>query len=114
MRNTYLWLVQLITGAVILVLLGIHLTTQLPDGFALITQRFSATLSATILGMRQNIAAGVYITLLAVVLYHGFSGLRIIILETASSARTARVTTYVIIAVGVILFGVVLAVRWLS
>lgn len=112
MRNTYLWLVQLITGAVILVLLGIHLTTQLPDGLVLMTQRFSATLSATLNGARQNIAAGVYITLLAVVLYHGFSGLRNIVLEM-SSARTARVTTYVIVTVGVILFGVVLAARWL-
>jgi len=52
----------------------------------------------------QGIWAGLYIALLAFVLYHAFNGLRNIILELTPSVKTERIVTWVIIAFGIIAF----------
>lgn len=107
MRYTYLWLMQLVTGALIAVLLGIHMVMQhLEDilGFFGVNLNGPASWQSMIERSRQVIWAGIYIALLAVVLYHALNGLRNVILELTPSVRTERVVTRVIVAFGIIIF----------
>ena len=107
MRSTYLWFLQLVTGILIAVLLGIHMVTQHlgailgffgvdaaePTGWASMSERAS-----------QGIWVFLYIALLVFGLYHGINGLRGIILESTSSPKTSRVVTWVLIIFGIIFF----------
>jgi succinate dehydrogenase hydrophobic anchor subunit len=52
----------------------------------------------------QGIWVGIYIALLAVVLYHALYGLRGIILEVTTSAKTERIITWSFIIIGIIVF----------
>jgi len=107
MRNTYLWFIQLITGVLIAVFLGLHMVVMHLDailGFLGVDVTSSTSWTSMIERSRQTIWAGIYIALLAVVLYHALNGLRNIILELAPSARTERIITWTIIAVGIIVF----------
>jgi succinate dehydrogenase hydrophobic anchor subunit len=107
MRYTYLWLMQLVTGVLIAVLLGIHMVMQhLKDilRFFGVNLNNPASWQSMIERSRQIIWASIYIALLAVVLYHALYGLRNVILELTPSARTERVVTRVIIAFGIIVF----------
>jgi succinate dehydrogenase hydrophobic anchor subunit len=95
MRNTYLQFVQLITGILIAVLLGIHMVNMHLDAvFNLMKAR-----------AQQVVFAGIYIALLVFALYHAFNGLRNIVLELTTSARADRAVTAVIIVVGVVFLG---------
>jgi succinate dehydrogenase hydrophobic anchor subunit len=105
MRNTYLQFIQLITGVLIAVLLGIHMVIQHLDailGFFGIDVRDATSWPSMIGRAKQGIWALIYIALLIFALYHAFNGLRNILLELTSSARTERVITVAIIVVGVI------------
>ncbi len=112
MRNTYLQFVQLITGILIAVLLGIHMVNMHLDailGFFGVQTFFGVNLAAdpTVFKLMQDRArtavfAGIYIALLIFALYHAFNGLRNIVLELTTSARVERAVTTVIIIVGVI------------
>jgi len=107
MRHTYLWLMQLITGVLIAILLGIHMVMQhLEDilRFFGVNLNDPASWQSMIERSREVIWASIYIALLAVVLYHALNGLRNIILELTPSARTERVVTRTIIAFGIIIF----------
>jgi succinate dehydrogenase hydrophobic anchor subunit len=107
MRYTYLWLMQLITGVLIAVLLGIHMAMQhLEDilRFFGVNLGDPASWQSMIERSRQVTWAGIYIALLAVVLYHALNGLRNVVLELTPSARTERVVTRVIIAFGIMVF----------
>lgn len=107
MRNTYLWFVQLITGVLIAVLLGIHMVMQHLDAilsFFGFNINDPTSWQSMIERSREVIWAGIYISLLAVVLYHALNGLRNIILELAPSAQTERIVTWVIIAFGILVF----------
>jgi succinate dehydrogenase / fumarate reductase membrane anchor subunit len=107
MRKTYVQLFHLITGVLIAVLLGIHMVIMHLDN---ILAFFGAgdldptSWVSMIARSGQGLWIGVYIALLAVVLYHGLNGLRGIILEVTSSASTGRILTWVIIAFGAIAF----------
>ena len=107
MRNTYLRFLQLVTGVLIAVLLAIHILIMhldaILDFFGVDT--IEPTSWESMMGRAiQGIWVGLYIALLAVVLYHALIGLRNIILELAPSARTERIVTWVIIAFGIIAF----------
>ncbi len=107
MRNTYLQLLQLATGALIAVLLGIHIVVMHLDdilGFFGVDAAKPISWGAMIERASQGIWAGLYIALLAFVLYHAFNGLRNIILELTPSVKTERIVTWVIIAFGIIAF----------
>ena len=107
MRNTYLRLLQLVTGALIAVLLGIHIVIMhLNDilGFLGVDATEPTSWGAMIERASQGIWAGLYIALLAVVLYHALHGLRGIILEVTPSVKTGRIITWVLIVVGIITF----------
>ena len=108
MRHTYLWFMQLVTGVLIAVLLGIHMVIQHLDAvldFFGVDVTVTTTYASMIDRASQGIWVALYIALLAVGLYHGVNGLRGIILESTSSARTGRIVTWVLIAFGIIFFG---------
>lgn len=107
MRNTYLWILQLVTGVLIAAFLGIHIVIQHLDavlGFFGVDVAEATSWASMIDRASQGIWAGLYIALLAVGLYHGINGLRGIILESTSSAKTDRIVTRVLIAFGIIFF----------
>lgn len=107
MRTTYLWLLQLFTGVLIAVLLGIHLVIVNLDavlGFFGIEATDPRGWESMIGRADQGIWVGLYIALLAVGLYHGLYGLRGIILELTSSSRTERIITWVFIVIGIAVF----------
>ncbi|MBM3142229.1 MAG: hypothetical protein FJ005_04180 [Chloroflexi bacterium] len=107
MRNTYLWFLQLVTGILIAVLLGVHMVLMHLDailGFFGVYVNDVTSWGSMIERSRQGIWAGLYIALLAVVLYHALNGLRNVILELTPSARTERVVTWAIVAFGIVAF----------
>ena len=103
MGKTYLWILQLVTGVLIAVFLGIHvvllhlndiLGTTEPTSWASMIDRSS-----------QGLFVALYIALLAVGLYHGINGLRNLLLEVTKSAKTTRLFNWVLAVVGIIIFG---------
>jgi len=107
MRKTHLRLLHLITGALIAVLLGIHMVILHLDtilGFFGVDATEPTSWGAMMGRASQGIWVGLYIALLAFVLYHALNGLRGIILEVTPSPRTERIVTRVIIAFGIIAF----------
>ena len=107
MRNTYLWFIQLVTGALIAVLLGIHMVLMHLDailGFFGVNVNDPTSWQSMIRRSSEFIWAGLYIALLAVVLYHALNGLRNVILELTPSIRTERIVTWAIIVFGIIVF----------
>ncbi len=115
MRNTYLQLVQLITGILIAVLLGIHMVNMHLDAilsFFGVQTIFGVNIATdpTVFNLmkaraQQVVFAGIYIALLIFALFHAFYGLRNIVLELTTSARADRAVTAVIIVVGVVFLG---------
>lgn len=108
MRTTRLQLLLMLTGVVIAVLLGIHMVVINLDavlGFFGVDAAEPTSWGSMIGRSRQGIWAGLYIVLLAAVLYHALYGLRGIILEVTSSIKTGRIITWSFIIVGVIVFG---------
>ncbi len=107
LRTAYLRVVQLVTGVLVAVLLGIHLVIMhlgaILDFFGV---NFAEPTSwVSMIGRAsQGIFAALYIALLGVGLYHALYGLRNIILETTSSAKIGRIVTRVIIVFGIIFF----------
>ena len=85
MGKTYLWILQLVTGVLIAIFLGIHVVLlHLND----ILGATGPTSWVTMIGRSsQGIFVALYIALLAVGLYHGINGLRNLLLEVTKSAR---------------------------
>ncbi len=107
MRNTYLWFVQLVTGVLIAVLLGIHMVLMHLDailGFLGVNVNDPTSWQSMIGRSREIIWAGLYVALLAVVLYHALNGLRNVMLELTPSVRVERIVTWAIIVFGTIVF----------
>ena len=105
MRTTRLHILHMFSGAVIAVLLGIHMVILHLDavlGFFGIDATEPTSWGAMMERASQGIWVGIYIALLAFVLYHAFYGLRGIILELSPSVRTGRIITRVFIIVGII------------
>ncbi len=107
MRTTRFRLVHMLAGAVIAILLGIHMVVIHLDS---ILRFFGASTANTtswqamIERAGQGIWVSIYIALLAFVLYHGFYGLRGVILEVTTSAKTTRIVTWTLIIVGIVTF----------
>lgn len=107
MWRTRLHLLHMLTGILIAVLLGIHMVIQHLDA---VLRFFGATTTdptswgSMIDRASQAIWVGIYIALLAFLLYHALYGLRGIILEVTTSAKTERIITWSFIVIGVITF----------
>jgi len=107
MRTTRLRLVHMLAGVVIAVLLGIHMVVIHLDAvlrFFGVSTTDPTSWQAMIGRASQGIWASLYIVLLAFVLYHAFYGLRGVILEVTTSAKTTRIVTWVLMVVGIITF----------
>ena len=107
MRSTRFHLLHMLTGVLIAVLLGIHMViVHLDDilGFFGVNAAEPASWQAMIERSSQVVWAGIYIALLAFVLYHALYGLRGIMLEVMPSARAGRVITRVFIIAGIVIF----------
>jgi succinate dehydrogenase / fumarate reductase, membrane anchor subunit len=105
MKNTYLQISQMITGALVAVLLAIHLVVQQSDvllGLLGIKVADPTTWASMMERAHQGSWVGIYIALLAFGLFHALNGFRNILLETNLSASAMRVLTGFIIAFGVI------------
>lgn len=105
MRNTYLQFVQLITGILIAILLGIHMVIQHLDailGIFEIDVKNATSWQSMTGRAKEGIWIFIYIALLVFALYHAFNGLRNIILELTTSARAERIATTIIIIVAII------------
>ncbi len=102
MGKTYLWILQLITGVLIAIFLGIHIVLlHLND----ILGTAEPTSWVTMIGRSsQGIFVALYIALLAVGLYHGINGLRNLLLEVTKSAKTVRIVNWVFAVLGICIF----------
>ena len=107
MRESTLWIWHILAGAVILVLLGIHMfIMHLETILGFLGLGYHETLSAeTVFSRSREIFFMVtYIILLGVALYHGLYGLRNILFELSLS-RTLEVTiNWVLVLGGLFLF----------
>jgi succinate dehydrogenase hydrophobic anchor subunit len=95
------------TGVAIAALLGIHMVILHLDavlGFFGVDATEPTSWQSMIERASQGIWVGIYIALLAVVLYHALYGLRGIILELNPSVRTGHIITWVLIIVGITAF----------
>ena len=107
MWRTRLHLLHMLTGILIAVLLGIHMVIIHLDA---VLRFFGATTTdptswgSMIDRASQGIWVGIYVALLAFLLYHAFYGLRGIILEVTTSAKTERIITWSFIIIGIIVF----------
>lgn len=103
MKNTYLQFAQLITGAVVGILLTIHMAVMHLDAvfgfFGIVNDTSWASMMER---ARDGVWAGIYICLLAFGLFHALNGLRNILLELNLSGSAERVITWIIIAGGII------------
>ena len=107
MRTTRFHLLHMFSGLVIAVLLGIHMVVIHLDavlGFFGVDATEPTSWQSMIARSSHGIWAGIYIALLAVVLYHALYGLRGIILELTPSVKTGRIITWVLIGIGIIAF----------
>jgi len=105
MKNTYLQLLQMASGAIVGILLLIHISVQRLDvilGFFGVKSGDPLAFSSMMERARQGSWAALYIALLAFALFHAGNGLRNMLLETSLSSRTMAVLTWIIIAVGVV------------
>lgn len=105
MRNTYLQLVQMVSGAIVGILLFIHIAVQRLDimlGYFGVKVSDPLAFSSMMERARQGSWAALYIALLAFALFHALNGLRNMLLETNLSATAIRVLTGIIIAAGLV------------
>lgn len=105
MWRTRLHLLHMLTGVLIASLLGIHLVILHLDailGFFGVAATEPTSWQSMITRASQGIWAGLYIALLAFVLYHALYGLRGVILEVTTSAKIERTITWSFIIIGII------------
>ena len=119
MRTTRFHLLHMLTGTLIALLLGTHMVILHLDnilGFFGVNVTEPTSWKSMIDRASQGIWAGLYIALLAFVLYHALYGLRGIILEVTPSVRTGRIVTRAFIITGIIVFilGAYVPLRLLS
>jgi succinate dehydrogenase / fumarate reductase membrane anchor subunit len=108
MRETKYWTWHMAAGVVILLLLGLHMlimhlggTTHLfaPQGGEAVSKANSLFRDGTLF------FTVTYILLLGVALYHGLYGLRTILFELTLKPAVEKLTTVVLVVVGLGLFG---------
>ena len=117
MRDQRLWTWHIGAGAVILVLLGLHMTVMHLDAFVRV---FNATAedpiawSNVFARARSAFFLGSYVLLLGAALFHGFYGLRNIVFELNPGAAAKKAVNGVLVTAGVALFVVGTWAAWAS
>ena len=117
MRDQRLWTWHIGAGAVILVLLGLHMTVMHLDAFVRV---FNATPEEPIhwanVVARSRMAFFLvsYVLLLGAALFHGFYGLRNIVFELNPGAGAKKAVNGLLVFAGVALFVVGTWAAWAS
>ncbi len=104
MRPTALWFLQLVTGGLIFIFLGIHMVMMhVEDILAYLGIHIQDPTSwkSMIERAQQGSWLVFYVLLLVFVVYHGLYGLRAVITETISSPRTEHVLNWVYVGLGI-------------
>jgi succinate dehydrogenase / fumarate reductase membrane anchor subunit len=108
MRETKYWTWHMAAGVVILFLLGLHMLIMHLGG---ITHLFvpyggeAVSKSNSLFRDGKLFFTVTYILLLGAALYHGLYGLRTILFELTLKPATEKLTTFVLLIVGLGLFG---------
>jgi succinate dehydrogenase hydrophobic anchor subunit len=108
MRETKLWVWHMLAGGAILVLGGLHMVIMHMDGLLGFFNPASETAVdwANVVHRAQQVFFAVtYVLLLIITLFHGFYGLRNILLETVWGARHRGGITGTLWVLGILLFG---------
>lgn len=95
-ENTWLWLLKIITGPLLLILIGIHLVVN-----HFISDTGLLTYADVIAYYRNPIIPAMEITFLATVVIHSISGLRGIILDLKPSRSMLKVIDWALVVIGV-------------
>ena len=109
MRETFYWLLNIVCAVVILVLLGLHMGIMHLDGvLAAVFGAPEKPLSWNNMLERggSSFFTVTYVVLLATALFHGFYGLRTMLLEYWSGLRAERVITAACWFAGIALFAI--------
>lgn len=107
MRESKLWFWHLIAGAVILILLAVHMAIMHLDailGFLGIGYDKPDTFTSVAERAQQSLFMITYVLLLGAALYHGFYGTRTILFELSLSKSLERLINVVFVLAGVGLF----------
>ena len=108
MRESTLWMLNLIAGAAILVLLGLHMAIMHLDAvlaFFGLASKGAVDTSAVFARSRQTFFMITYILLLGTALYHGLYGLRNILFELTLSSAAEKTIALLLTLSGLALFG---------
>ncbi len=107
MRESTLWMLNLVAGAVILVLLGVHMAIMHLDtvlGYIGLASGGTVEASAVFARSKQALFMTTYIILLGAALYHGLYGLRKILFELTLSKGAEKFTDWFLTVAGLALF----------
>lgn len=110
MNETKYWTWHMAAGVVILVLLGLHMTTMHMGGLTGLFvshpgEESVAKINSQARDARMLITAG-YILLLGIALYHGLYGLRTIIFELTLKPAAEKAVSAILLILGLGLFGI--------
>lgn len=104
MRESTFWSLFMIAGFILFVLLGVHLIgMHLSSLFGVSYEEVISFASVKIRG-HQSFYFLFYLIFLAAALYHGFYGLRTLILELGLREKTEKIASFIVIMVGLLFF----------
>lgn len=107
MRESTMWVLHIIAGAVVLVLLGLHMFIMHLDAIlGILGTGYQNTISSDVVFQRSKevFFMVTYILLLGTALYHGFYGLRNILFELNPKQTMEKAINLVLSICGVFLF----------
>ena len=107
-ENTWVWLIKIVTGPLLLILLGLHLTINHYLG----SMSSGLMTHADVIQYFQNpLIPAIEILFLITVVTHSLLGLRGIVLDLSPSRRTLNIVTWLLVILGVssIVYGTWLA-----
>jgi succinate dehydrogenase / fumarate reductase membrane anchor subunit len=110
MNETKYWTWHMAAGVVILILLGLHMTTMHMGGLTGLFvshpgEESVAKINSQARDARMLFMAG-YILLLGIALYHGLYGLRTIIFELTLKPAAEKAVSAILLILGLGLFGI--------
>jgi len=117
MRDRNLWTWHIGAGAVILVLLGLHMTVMHLDALVRVFNPdpgHPVDWANVLYRSKSAFFMVTYVLLLAAALFHGFYGLRNILFELNPGAALKRAVNTVLVVAGIGLFGLGTWAAWAS
>ena len=107
MRESKLWVLSITSAGVIFVLLGLHMVIMHLDailGSLGLSSGDPVSVSSVFARSKQVFFMITYIVLLGAALYHGFYGLRNIILELCLAQAAEKAVSVILTLAGIVLF----------